>query len=126
MSDIVERLREQAWRRTGSPKMEAPHAKTVEWEAADEIERLRADYERLWNDYHTEAGANSHLRHEIERLQEAKRAALKIADERSKENVELRAQLKTAVWADSEECKMLTAENEKLRAENAELRQGKV
>jgi regulator of replication initiation timing len=29
----------------------------------------------------------------------------------------LQAQLKTAVWADSEECRMLTDENEKLRAQ---------
>ena len=40
MSDIVERLREKAWRRSGAPKMEAGHAKMLEWEAADEIERL--------------------------------------------------------------------------------------
>lgn len=31
---------------------------------------------------------------------------------------QLTAQLKTAVWSDSEECKMLTADNERLRAEN--------
>jgi hypothetical protein len=42
MSDIVERLREQAWRRSGAPKMDAGHTKMLEWEAADEIERLRA------------------------------------------------------------------------------------
>ena len=41
MSDIVERLRKQAWRRSGAPKMEAGHAKMLEWEAADEIEKLR-------------------------------------------------------------------------------------
>lgn len=34
----------------------------------------------------------------------------------------LRAQLKTAVWADSAECKMLNKENAALRAENERLR----
>ena len=41
MTDIAERLREQAWRRSGAPKMDAGHTKLLEWEAADEIERLR-------------------------------------------------------------------------------------
>jgi hypothetical protein len=38
MTDIVERLRRKVFR---GPTMEASHTKTVEWEAADEIERLR-------------------------------------------------------------------------------------
>ncbi len=42
MSDIVERLRRKVFR---GPTMGATHTKTVEWEAADEIERLRA---ALW------------------------------------------------------------------------------
>jgi chromosome segregation ATPase len=40
MSDLVERLRKQAWQRSGAPKMDAGHTKMLEWEAADEIERL--------------------------------------------------------------------------------------
>jgi len=39
MSDIVERLRRKVFH---GPTMEASHTKTVEWQAADEIERLRA------------------------------------------------------------------------------------
>lgn len=39
MTDIVERLRRKVFR---GPTMEASHTKTVEWLAADEIERLRA------------------------------------------------------------------------------------
>ena len=41
MTDIVERLRAQAWRRSGAPKMDAGHTKMLEWEAADDIERLK-------------------------------------------------------------------------------------
>lgn len=40
MTDIVERLRKQAWQRSGAPKMDAGHTKMLEWEAAAEIERL--------------------------------------------------------------------------------------
>lgn len=39
MTDIVERLRRKVFH---GPTMEASHTKTVEWQAADEIERLRA------------------------------------------------------------------------------------
>lgn len=42
MSDIVEELRRKVFR---GPTMEASHTKTVEWKAADEIERLRAENE---------------------------------------------------------------------------------
>jgi hypothetical protein len=38
--DIVETLRDKAFRRCG-PTMEAVHTKHLEWIAADEIERLR-------------------------------------------------------------------------------------
>ncbi len=38
MSDIVERLRRKV---SHGPTMEAVHTKAVEWQAADEIERLR-------------------------------------------------------------------------------------
>ena len=41
MSDIVERLRRRVDHRID---MEASHTKTLEWEAADEIEKLRTDY----------------------------------------------------------------------------------
>jgi chromosome segregation ATPase len=51
------------------------------------------------------------LEAELARLQEAKRVALGIADERSKKNVGLRA-----------ENKRLRAENKRLRTENVELR----
>ena len=44
---IVERLREQAWRRSGAPKMDAGHTKMLEWEAADEIERLQLEIKML-------------------------------------------------------------------------------
>lgn len=40
MTDIVERLRRKVFH---GPTMEAAHTRTVEWQAADEIERLRAD-----------------------------------------------------------------------------------
>jgi len=36
--DIVERLRRKVF---SGPTMEASHTKTVEWQAAEEIERLR-------------------------------------------------------------------------------------
>ena len=39
--DLEERLRKQAWHRSGAPKMDAGHTKMLEWEAAAEIERLR-------------------------------------------------------------------------------------
>jgi hypothetical protein len=42
MTSITEQLREQAWRRSGAPKMNSGHTKMVEWMAADEIERLHA------------------------------------------------------------------------------------
>lgn len=38
-SDIVERLRQKVFH---GPTMQATHLKTIEWQAADEIERLRA------------------------------------------------------------------------------------
>ena len=47
MNDLVERLRDQAWKRSGSPKMEAPHAKMLEWIAADRIEELEKALERM-------------------------------------------------------------------------------
>lgn len=63
----------------------------------DEIERLREwkevhPYSEIDMDMHVEA-VTKKLRDEIERLQKAKRRALAIADERSKENVALRAAL---------------------------------
>lgn len=45
MTDIVERLRRRAFR---GPTMEAAHTKTVEWGAADEIERLREALRGRW------------------------------------------------------------------------------
>jgi hypothetical protein len=44
VTDIVERLQRKVFR---GPTMEAVHIKTLEWEAADEIARLRAENERL-------------------------------------------------------------------------------
>ena len=44
MDDIVERLRKKVCR---GPTMQASHTKTVEWLAADEIERLRGVLEDL-------------------------------------------------------------------------------
>lgn len=38
MADIVERLRRKVFK---NPQVGAPHERTVEWQAADEIERLR-------------------------------------------------------------------------------------
>ena len=40
MDDIVERLRKKVFH---GPTMQASHTKTVEWLAADEIDRLRND-----------------------------------------------------------------------------------
>lgn len=40
MSDIVERLRSKVF---SGPTMEASHTKTLEWQAAAEIERLRIE-----------------------------------------------------------------------------------
>lgn len=60
----------------------------------------------LIDDVRREASQHLALRvkAEIERLQEAKRAALAIADERAKENVELRAALQRIVdEADSDD-----------------------
>lgn len=79
MSDIVERLRE-------CPHKPCPRCN----EAADEIERLRERCEAYKGQ--VQAGAV-----EIERLQEAKRRALAIADERSRENVALRAALREII-----------------------------
>ena len=53
MSDIVERLRRRVDHRID---MEASHTKTLEWQAADEIDRLRAAmadndlYVKTWSD----------------------------------------------------------------------------
>jgi hypothetical protein len=49
MTDIVERLRKQAWQRSGAPKMDAGHSKMLEWMAADEIERLQTKLVRIKN-----------------------------------------------------------------------------
>ncbi len=38
----------------------------------------------------------------------------------------LRAHLKTAIWSDSEECKLLTADNERLRAALRQIKRGSV
>ena len=46
MSDIVEWLRDRAFRKSG-PTMEAAHTKQQEWVWADEIERLREKNENL-------------------------------------------------------------------------------
>ena len=63
-------------------------------EMSDIVEKLRADIEGP--ELHGCIGCAEILMHEaadeIERLQAAKRRALAIADERSKENVELRAE----------------------------------
>jgi hypothetical protein len=50
VTDIVERLRDQAWRRSGAPKMDAGHTKMLEWEAADEIARLQAALDQALDD----------------------------------------------------------------------------
>lgn len=42
--DIVEKLRRKVFH---GPTMEASHTRTLEWQAADEIDRLRAEVERL-------------------------------------------------------------------------------
>ena len=44
MTDIVERLRRKVF---SNPQVGAPHLKTLEWQAADEIERLRDVLRRL-------------------------------------------------------------------------------
>lgn len=46
MSDIVEWLRDRAFRKCG-PTMEAAHTEQQEWIWAEEIERLRAEVEEL-------------------------------------------------------------------------------
>ena len=46
MSDVVEWLRDRAFRKSG-PTMEAVHTKQKEWIWADDIERLRAENEKL-------------------------------------------------------------------------------
>lgn len=45
MTDIIERLRDKAF--IGGPTMDAAHTKRIEWEAADEIIRLREENARL-------------------------------------------------------------------------------
>ena len=45
MTDIIERLRDKAF--IGGPTTEAAHTKRIEWEAADEIIRLREENARL-------------------------------------------------------------------------------
>lgn len=46
MIDIVEWLRDRAFRKSG-PTMEAVHTKQQEWVWADEVERLREENEKL-------------------------------------------------------------------------------
>lgn len=60
-SNLVERLREQAWRRSGAPKMDAGHTKMLEWEAADVIERLRAISISMQHDQHIHVWRAHHL-----------------------------------------------------------------
>jgi archaellum component FlaC len=71
MTDVLERLREQAWRRSGAPKMDAGHTKMLEWEAADEIERLEKECFALAANQCHDGIAGEHGDHvcrEIERL----------------------------------------------------------
>ena len=64
-------------------------------QAADEITRLRAENEKLNK-------SRNKWRQKYNKLLEQHKVTV--------------SQLKAAVWSDSEECKLLTAENEKLRA----------
>ena len=101
MSDIVERLRNGIeW--TGPTQDDTGQTENLMDEAADEITRLRAEVERL-TEWNREIAVN--------------------AREFVAENERLRAEVQTwqghakaAIWSDSEECKLLTAEVEKLRA----------
>ena len=82
MSDIVERLRRiakelpqtsgnQAWLRPED---------TTAWEAADEIEKLRAESQKLAAFSHAYLSDYQEARDEIENLRKAIRDALKLAD----------------------------------------------
>ncbi len=103
MTDIVERLREVAALKVGTvrqpewmkPNDWGPAVSGLCGDAADEIERLRREWISL---------------HGVERM---RFAAVQVMTE---EIGRLQEQVKLAVWSDSEECKMLEAEIEGLRA----------
>ena len=101
MTDIVERLR---FRADENYEMLANIHEPL-LEAADEIERLRAAFDRLyWY---------------AERLKKRDPLLIEAADEIERLRSEVQTWIshtKTAVWSDSEECKFLTEENAKLRA----------
>ena len=68
MSDLVERLRKKVERFI---TMEATHTKTLEWEAADEIERLRNVLENVEQARVLQGKAIIDADKEIERLRAA-------------------------------------------------------
>lgn len=72
MSDIVERLRRKVFK---NPQVGAPHERTVEWQAADEIERLRATLNQTRR-FALSGEMDTLVSDEIERLREALRAML--------------------------------------------------
>lgn len=63
--DIVERLRRKVFR---GPTIQASHTKTVEWQAADEIESLRAEVEEQARLNGMGAERELALQAEVERL----------------------------------------------------------
>lgn len=67
MSDIVERLRRKVFK---NPQVGAPHERTVEWQAADEIERLRATLNQTRR-FALSGEMDTLVSDEIERLREA-------------------------------------------------------
>jgi hypothetical protein len=115
-TDIVERLRAAA---KHPYNQHGPN----EWlgEAAAEIERLRAENASLssWQCEFTDGktglvyseGGGTYC------AMAKKLATLRADNERLRTEVATwRGHAKTAIWSDSEECKLLTADNERLRA----------
>jgi hypothetical protein len=82
--------------------MNSPMAPTTLEAAAAEVDRLTSELTEQFEELAYNQNAVIRLKAELERLQDAKRRALAIADERGKENAALRAVLNEIVtlWND--------------------------
>jgi hypothetical protein len=99
MSETAEKLRQlSVWLLSNDIDMKMPEGMIDPEVGADEIDHLRAEVERL-NKSRNKWGQK------YNKLLEKHKVTV--------------SQLKAAVWSDSEECRLLTAENERLREVNA-------
>lgn len=120
MTDIVEKLRElEAVESELACECDCPPEATANYryamtcaEAAAEIARLRAEVEQNKTDL-------EEYRLEVERLNKSRNKWGQKYNKLLEQHKVTVSQLKTAVWSDSEECKLLTAEVERLRSDIA-------